>query len=146
MFLSPAPLYDGGGSVTPQARFAGALFAPSCLVAGQERLEQSAYVRLLGLVQEHGRLKQQTHGFVGRHPRLFAEDQSVQRSLTGRRPSAEGPQGGLGRPRLVAAKLGDVHPGALGEADLGEAGLAAQEGQAFPKLHPSDRSRPLRRY
>ena len=69
----PVPVRRGR-SVTAQARFASPLFTASCLVTGQEGLEQGAYVCLLGLVQEHGRLKQQTQGFVRGQARLVTED------------------------------------------------------------------------
>jgi hypothetical protein len=93
-------------------------------VAGQEGLKQGAHVCLLGLVQEHSRLKEQTHSFVSGQPRLVTEHQSVRANGQGDGQAPKGPEGGLGGARLVTAQLGDVHPGTLGEADLGEAGLA----------------------
>ena len=134
---------DGAGSVAPQARLAGTLFAPYSFVTGQEGLEQGAHVVLLGLVQEHRGLEEQPQGLVGGEAFVVAEHQRVGAHREGDGQAPQCPQRGLGGAGLVAAQLGDVHLGPLGQGDLGEPGLAAKQSQAFPELHLRDRSRPL---
>jgi len=134
---------EEAGSVAPKARFPGPLFAPGGLVAGQEGAEQGAHVGLFALVQEHGGLEGQAEGLVSGEALLVAEHQRVGAHRQGNSQAAQRPERGLGGARLVAAQLGDVDPGPLGQGDLGEPGLPSQLGQALAELHGQDRSRPL---
>lgn len=108
-------------------------------VAGDERVEELAHRRPLGVVEESGGLEGEPQGLVVGESGVVSKDKGVSGTGQGNGEPAQRREGRFGTAGFVLAQLGHVDAGALRQGHLGEAPGSAQAGEGLGEGHGATR-------